>query len=97
MANTYEKLVNAGAPAIVEPLFYRVHEHSINGNIEVEVRERLPYRGSILKAKRVVSSRRAAELLENVVEAMKEAVEEVHFKSGLADLTGEHSSDPNAK
>ncbi|UYL87649.1 hypothetical protein SEA_VRESIDENCE_45 [Arthrobacter phage VResidence] len=92
MSNTYEKLVNAGAPAIVEPLFYRVSENSVNGSIIVEVRERLPYKGSNLKARRIVSSRRPAELLENVVEAMTEAVEEMEFKTGLASLTGEHSS-----
>jgi len=96
MSNSYEKFVAAGAPAIVEPLFYRVWE-STNGSIVVEVRERLAYRGSTLRAKRTVGNRRASELLENVVEAMTEAVEEHHFKSGLADLVGVHSSDPNAK
>lgn len=96
MANSYEKFVAAGAPAIVEPRFYRVYEN-VGGSIVVEVRERLAYRGSTLKAKRTVSSRRAAELLENVVEAMREAVEEADFKAGLADLVGTHSSDPDAK
>lgn len=95
MANTYEKFVAAGAPAIVEPLFYRVHEDYGSKNIIVEVRERLPYKGSNLKAKRAVYTRRAAELLEEVVDAMKEAVEEVHFKAGVAGILGEHSSDPS--
>lgn len=92
MANTYEKFIEAGAPAIVEPLFYRVHEDYTTKNIVVEVRERLPYRGSNLKAKRTVYTRRAAELLEEVVDAMKEAVEEVNFKAGLSGIIGEHSS-----
>jgi hypothetical protein len=94
MANTYEKFVAAGAPAITEPLFYRVHEDYGTKNVIVEVRERLPYTGSNLKARRTVYTRRAAELLEEVVSAMTEAVEEVNFKAGLSGILGEHSADP---
>jgi hypothetical protein len=96
MSNSYEKFVAAGAPAITEPLFYRVHEDYTTKNIIVEVRERLPYKGSNLKAKRTVYTRRAAELLTEVIEAMTEAVEEVNFKAGLAGIVGEHSNNPPA-
>lgn len=93
MANTYEKLVAAGAPAIVEPLFYRLYEELVGGNIVVEVRERRQYKGSDLKARLTVSTNGVPALVaERVAEAATEAVMELDYKSTLSGFLGVGSS-----
>lgn len=94
MANTYEKLVAAGAPAIVEPLFYRISENPIDGDLTVEIRERKPYKGSTLKAKQTVSRYLLAqEGVAAVVEAAEEAYSSLTVKELVSDLVGVASSE----
>ncbi|AYN57765.1 hypothetical protein PBI_DRMANHATTAN_45 [Arthrobacter phage DrManhattan] len=92
MANTYEKLVAAGAPAIVEPLFYRVAQ-AHTGAIIVELRERLPYKGSNLKARRTVSlNGLPSEIPARVADAATECVMEHEAAVAVASLVGVASS-----
>ncbi|WVX87898.1 hypothetical protein SEA_BERRIE_47 [Arthrobacter phage Berrie] len=93
MVNTYEKLVAAGAPAIVEPLFYRLYQDH-TGAIVVEVRERRPYKGSNLKASRKVSTEGLpSELPQRVGDAATECVMELDTKAAVAALVGVASSE----
>ncbi|WNN93695.1 hypothetical protein SEA_CALLINALLBARBZ_45 [Arthrobacter phage CallinAllBarbz] len=91
MANTYEKLIAAGAPAITEPRLYRIHEDYRNGELIVELRERLPYRGTKLLQTRRVDPREAADVLSKVVAALTEAVEAQALTEAKAALVGEFS------
>jgi hypothetical protein len=94
MANAYEKLVEAGAPAIVEPLFYRIYEDNFEKDLVVEVRERRPYKGSNrLAYRRVDLYGLPSELPRRLAEAATEAVMEVDTKSVVAEFTGDLSSD----
>ncbi|UJQ86835.1 hypothetical protein PQE16_gp45 [Arthrobacter phage Reedo] len=94
MANPYEKLTAAGAPAIVEPLFYRIYENSINGDLIVEIRERRPYKGSTLKSKATVSRYLLAqEGVEAVVEAAEEAYSSLNVKDLVSEIVGVASSE----
>ncbi|QNO12703.1 hypothetical protein SEA_SNEK_43 [Arthrobacter phage Snek] len=90
MANAYEKLVAAGAPAIVEPLFYRISENPLNNYVILEIREREPYRGSKLKIRKQI--RPGADLAVRVAEAAQDAYDEIQYQDELAALVGEHSS-----
>lgn len=89
MANTYEKLVAAGAPEIVEPRFYRIAEDYRNGELIVEVRERLPYKGSKLLASDRVNPLGASNVLEDVVETLGELVDLIDLNEAKAAVTGE--------
>lgn len=93
MANSYELLTAAGAPAIVEPLFYRIHEDYVSKNIVVEIRERRPYKGSNLKAKASVRPGLASVMASRVAEAALEAYERMNYEATLASLTGVASSE----
>lgn len=94
MANTYEKLIEAGAPAIVEPLFYRIYEEYNSPTIVVEVRERRQYKGSDLKARRKVSLHGLpSEIPARVAEAATECVMEIDTKATVASLVGVASSE----
>jgi hypothetical protein len=93
VANTYEKIVAAGAPAIVEPLFYRIFELH-DQTLVVEIRERRPYKGSTLKAKATVSRYLLMqEGVEAVVEAAKEAYETMTANDLVESLVGVGSSE----
>lgn len=93
MANSYELLVAAGAPAIVEPLFYRIYQEYGTGTIVVEVRERRQYKGSDLKARRKVDlCGLPSQIPARVAEAATEAVMEIDTASVVASLVGVGSS-----
>ncbi|QNJ56543.1 hypothetical protein SEA_NIOBE_43 [Arthrobacter phage Niobe] len=93
MANTYEKLIEAGAPAIVEPLFYRLYQEYGTGTIVVEVRERRQYKGSDLKARRKVELYGLpSEIPARVADAATECVMEIDTASVVASLVGVASS-----
>lgn len=89
MANTYERLVAAGAPAIVEPRFYRIHEN-YKGGLRVEVRERNPRQGSVCLAHREIEKGRPSDVLADVVQAFQDLVEDLDLKDVVADLRGDH-------
>lgn len=94
MANTYERLVEAGAPAIVEPLFYRIREIDgvPLGGLQVEVRLRRPRGGSDLVAARYVAPQRTAQAkLQAVVNMCQEAFEAYDADQILDRLVGDHS------
>lgn len=95
MANTYEKLIAAGAPAIVEPLFYRISESPIGDrDLTVEIRERKPYKGSTLKAKSTVSRYLLArEGVAAVVEAAEEAYSAMTVSELVEEVVGVASSE----
>lgn len=94
MATTYERLVEAGAPAIVEPLFYRVSEYITNGRgIAIELRERKPRGGSRVLGRREIHTRAASELLGCIAEAARELVAEHDYYAATEALIGEHSSE----
>lgn len=93
MANTYERLVAAGAPAIVEPEFYRIKPDAYNdGALVVEVRKRKPYRGSELLIRKTAYGQTDEDLLFHVVEACKQAVGELRLKDAMSELSGDYSS-----
>jgi len=93
MANTYERLVAAGAPAIVEPEFYRIKPDFYNdGALVVEVRKRKPYNGSDLLISKTVYAVTDGELIHELVEVCKQAVGEIRLKDAVEDLTGDFSS-----
>ncbi|UJQ87183.1 hypothetical protein SEA_BAILEYBLU_45 [Arthrobacter phage BaileyBlu] len=89
MATTYEKLIAAGAPAIVEPRLYRIHEDYRNGELIVELRERLPYKGTRLLQTRRVDPRAATDVLSEVVSALAEAVEAQALSEAKTAVIGE--------
>lgn len=93
MANSYELLTAAGAPAIVEPLFYRINEDYATKNIIVEIRERRPYKGSNLKARVTVRPGLASVMAERVAEAAQEAYELMNYESTVEALVGVASSE----
>lgn len=94
MANTYEKLIAAGAPAIVEPLFYRIYEDRFQQCIVVEVRERRQYKGSNLRASRKVSlDGLPSAMAGRVADAATECVMELETADAVAALVGVASSE----
>jgi hypothetical protein len=95
MANTYEALVAAGAPEIVEPQFYRIKRDGYSDNaLLVEVRERRPYKGSDLLIRKTVYVETDDAVLAEVVEACKQAVGEIRLKAMVETIVGDHPAEP---
>jgi len=95
MANTYERLVAAGAPAIVEPEFYRIKRDGYSDNaLLVEVHKRRPYKGSDLLVRKTVYVETDVQVLHEVVEACKQAVGEIRLKEMVETIVGDHPAEP---
>jgi hypothetical protein len=52
MSTTYERLVEAGAPDLAEPYFYRIRETGTGEHIEIQLRRKNPKFGSLELGKR---------------------------------------------
>ncbi|MGO4251269.1 hypothetical protein AB4Y81_03290 [Paenarthrobacter sp. TAF1] len=91
MATTYEALVAAGAPAIVEPEFYRIKRDGYSDNaLLVEVRKRRSYNGSDLLIRKTVYVETDEAVISEVVAACKQAVGEVRLKEMVETIVGDH-------
>lgn len=91
MANIYERLVEAGAPAIVEPRFYRIYE-ALGEKLMIELRERRPRGGSNLLQSYAVQASDPEEVLQEVVEAAQLLVDRQKSEEIRAEIVGEHSA-----
>jgi hypothetical protein len=91
MATTFDRLVEAGAPQIEEPYFYRISEPE-DGMILVQLRKAKARFGSDYVASRTIHLRNLlpANVLGEVVTAAREIVVEGRAFEAAVEISGDH-------